>query len=123
MLTLALDKPVGDEWRILCLGAHCDDIEIGCGGTILKLTESRPNVSVTWVVFSSSPEREREARRCASLFLSAARRQHVIVEGFRDGFLPYTGAAIKDYFEALKHDVAPDVVFTHYGADRHQDHR
>ena len=123
MMRFGLQKADGSAWRVLCLGAHCDDIEIGCGGTILKLTEGRRDVSVTWVVFSSSEEREQEARKSASLFLAAACEQTVVVSRFRDGFFPYVGAPIKDYFEELKEEISPDVVFTHYGRDCHQDHR
>ena len=123
MMRFGLQKADGSAWRVLCLGAHCDDIEIGCGGTILKLTEGRRDVSVNWVVFSSSEEREREARKSASLFLAAACEQTVAVKRFRDGFFPHVGEAIKDHFEQLKEEISPDVVFTHYGRDCHQDHR
>jgi LmbE family N-acetylglucosaminyl deacetylase len=105
----------------LCLGAHSDDIEIGCGATVLELTVSRP-VDVTWVVFSGNAEREREARKGAKLFLSRAARAEVIVRSFRDGFFPFIGAEIKEYFETLSGS-APDLIFTHYRNDRHQDHR
>src|SRR5437899_5061235 len=123
MMRFGLQKADGSAWRVLCLGAHCDDIEIGCGGTILKLTEGRRDVSVNWVVFSSSEEREREARKSAGLFLAAACEQTVAVKRFRDGFFPHVGEAIKDHFEQLKEEISPDVVFTHYGRDCHQDHR
>jgi LmbE family N-acetylglucosaminyl deacetylase len=107
--------------RVLCLGAHSDDIEIGCGGLILSLAATR-KVDVTWVVFSAPAERQREARRGAALFLKRATRKHVRIEQFRDGFFPYE-PAIKDVFESLKRDTAPDLVLTHYRDDRHQDHR
>jgi LmbE family N-acetylglucosaminyl deacetylase len=123
MMRLGLQNADGSGWRVLCLGAHCDDIEIGCGGTILKLTEGRGDVSVNWVVFSSDAEREREARKSSSMFLAAARQPTVMVKRFRDGFFPYVGAAIKKHFEELKEQISPDIVFTHYGRDCHQDHR
>ena len=82
-----------------------------------------PNLDVVWVVFSSGREREREARTSAALFLKQARRKKVIVKNFRDGFFPYEGAEIKEFFEELKKDVNPDLIFTHYRNDRHQDHR
>src|SRR3989442_8707870 len=123
MLKLELDKARGAECHVLCLGAHCDDIEIGCGGTILNLTEGRRDVSVTWVVFSGDDARAREARASAAMFLAAARESTVMVHRFRDGFFPYVGAGIKEAFEALKTAVAPDLVLTHHGSDRHQDHR
>jgi LmbE family N-acetylglucosaminyl deacetylase len=166
--------------RVLCLGAHCDDIEIGCGGTLLKLLgaradsdwtgaeddaegepesaeagpsgEPRPlfrpdaavssrsraggpvrtaeppppeasDLEVTWVVFSSNEARAAEARKGAHLFLEGAARRNVVVHGFRDGFLPHHWAEVKDAFERLKRETAPDLIFTHYRHDLHQDHR
>ena len=109
--------------RILALGAHPDDIEIGCGGTLLRLIEERPGLELLWVAFSSTPERACEARASATSFLEGAGKAEVLVYDFKDGYLPYAGAAIKDEFEAIKRDFSPDVVFTHYRSDRHQDHR
>ena len=108
---------------ILCLGAHCDDIEIGCGATVLRLLRERRDVAVRWVVFSSTKERAREAEAAAALFLKSARRRDVRIEAFQDGHFPYQGAEIKKVFEQLKRKPAPDLVFTHYRDDRHQDHR
>jgi LmbE family N-acetylglucosaminyl deacetylase len=108
---------------VLCLGAHSDDIEIGCGGTILTLLERHAQVSVRWVVFSATAERAREARECAAAFLARAGERQVVVKGYRDGFFPFQGAQIKDDFEALKREFSPDLVLTHYRDDRHQDHR
>jgi LmbE family N-acetylglucosaminyl deacetylase len=122
MLPLNLPLDPAAPLTLLCLGAHCDDIEIGCGGTVLHLLSARPNLHVVWVVFSSPGEREREARTSASLFLQAAREKNIIVKKFRDGFFPYQGTDIKEFFEELKKDVAPDLIFTHYRDDRHQDH-
>jgi LmbE family N-acetylglucosaminyl deacetylase len=109
--------------KILCLGAHSDDIEIGCGGTILQMLSSHANLDVSWVVFSSGKKREQEARTSAALFLKRAKRKKVIVKNFRDGFFPYQGSNIKEFFEQLKSEMSPDLVFTHYRDDRHQDHR
>lgn len=108
--------------RLLAIGAHCDDIEIGAGATILSLLEDRP-VHVDWVVLTSTSERMCEARVAASLFLKQAVGSSVVVHGFRDGFLPYEGPAVKEAFEGLKHLGAPDVVLTHTRHDLHQDHR
>jgi len=119
---IALGLPPRAPLTVLCLGAHADDIEIGCGGTLLLLA-GRPRVTVHWVVFSGAGVREREARRSAARVLRGARARHVRVERFRDGFFPYDGAAVKEVFEDLKASVNPDVVFTHAGHDAHQDHR
>jgi len=108
---------------VLCLGAHCDDIEIGCGGTMLTLLKTRRDVSVRWVVLSSTKDRAREAATAAALFLKGARTASIRIEAFEDGYFPYRGADIKRYFEGLKRGPAPDVIFTHDRGDRHQDHR
>ena len=108
---------------LLCLGAHADDIEIGCGGTVLTWLAARPGLNVHWVVFSGGgTPREDEARASAARFLAGAGRAEVAVHRFRDGFFPYE-PAVKEAFEALKARVQPDVVFTHFRNDRHQDHR
>jgi LmbE family N-acetylglucosaminyl deacetylase len=113
----------GDGLHVLCLGAHSDDLEIGCGGTILALLRQRSDVSIHWIVFSGCAEREREARCSAARFLSSAREVTVQVHAFRDGFFPFVGGEIKDVFEQLKATQSPDIVFTHHRADLHQDHR
>jgi LmbE family N-acetylglucosaminyl deacetylase len=117
-----LDEGAGPR-RILALGAHSDDIEIGCGGTILRLAAERRRLEVLWVVFCSTPERAAEARSSAAAFLQGVELPQVVVKDYRDGFLPYSGAAIKDEFEALKRTFSPDLVLTHYRQDQHQDHR
>ena len=122
MIALSFASAPDTPLRVLCLGAHSDDIEIGCGGTVLRLAAARC-VDVTWVVLSADAARAGEARRGADLFLRSAARASVLVKEFRDGFFPYVGADVKTYFEELKAIVSPDVVFTHYRADRHQDHR
>jgi LmbE family N-acetylglucosaminyl deacetylase len=108
--------------RLLCVGAHADDIEIGCGGTILTLTAARP-LDVTWVVLSSDDVREKEARSAAARFLAKATSSAVEVRRFKNGFFPHEGAEIKDYFELLKARPAFDLILTHTSDDRHQDHR
>ena len=108
--------------RILCLGAHCDDIEIGCGGTLLKLLEANPGAHVDWIVFSSGDVREAEARAGAARFLAGAGSSNVTVESFRERYFPYVGAEIKEYFDELGATLRPDVVFTHFRDDLHQDH-
>jgi LmbE family N-acetylglucosaminyl deacetylase len=113
----------GGPKRILALGAHSDDLEIGCGGTLLRLIAERRGLEVLWVVFCSTPQRAAEARASAGAFLEGVESKKVVVREHRDGFLPYAGAAVKDEFEALKLEFSPDLVFTHYRHDRHQDHR
>jgi LmbE family N-acetylglucosaminyl deacetylase len=122
MQTLNLPQNGSAPLKVLCLGSHSDDIEIGCGGTILRLLSHNQNLEVVWVVFSSSKEREREARNSAELFLQQAKQKEIIVNDFRDGFFPFDGAKIKDLFEGLKR-VAPDLILTHSRKDAHQDHR
>ena len=112
----------GSLRRLLVLGCHPDDIEIGCGGTILALTRSVPTLDVTWVVLSASGERAEEARSSASEFLKDVSAADIRVHDFRDGFLPYEGKPVKEAFEDLK-AVEPDVVLTHGRHDLHQDHR
>jgi LmbE family N-acetylglucosaminyl deacetylase len=123
MLALNFSEDPAAPVKLLFLGAHSDDIEIGCGGTILQLLSSYSNVHVVWVVFSSAPEREREARTSAARFLERAATKQIMVMNFRDGFFPYEGAGIKEAFEHLKNELDPDLIFTHYRRDRHQDHR
>jgi len=109
--------------KLLCLGAHSDDIEIGCGGTILRLVGEAPDLVVRWVVFSASASRAAEARSSAAAFLKGVTAQHVDVMGFRDGHFPFQGSEIKDYFETIKRDFDPSLVLTHAQTDAHQDHR
>jgi LmbE family N-acetylglucosaminyl deacetylase len=112
-----------DPKRILALGAHSDDVEIGCGGTILRLVAERRRLEVLWVVFCASDQRAAEARASAGAFLDGIDAKRIVVRDYRDGFLPYSGGAVKDEFEQLKRDFSPDLVFTPYRHDRHQDHR
>jgi len=123
MLNLRLGKLESAAYRVLCLGAHSDDIEIGCGGTILELLRQSGHVVVRWMIFSSNEERTAEARLSARAFLEGAAECEVVVNQYRDGFLPFLGAQVKGEFEALKGEFDPDLIFTHYRDDRHQDHR
>ena len=109
--------------QLLVIGAHSDDAEIGCGGTVLRLVAENPGVAVTWVVLAAAGEREAEARASAEALLADAAEARVIVGGLRDGFLPYLGPVTKDFFEELKAQVDPDLVLTHQRNDLHQDHR
>ena len=123
MLPLMVGRQIEDVRVVLCLGAHCDDIEIGCGGTVLRLLSDRPHLEIHWVIFSSSPKRAEEARRSANVFLDAVPHKSITIHEFRDGFFPFQGIEIKENFEALKEHLKPDIIFTHYRDDLHQDHR
>jgi LmbE family N-acetylglucosaminyl deacetylase len=124
VLGLSLARPPdGAPPRLLAVGAHADDIEIGCGATILRLVAEHPGLSVDWLVLSGHGDRAGEAADSAAAFLAGAGATRVMVEGFRDGFFPYDGGAVKERFERLKAEVAPDLVLTHRLEDRHQDHR
>lgn len=112
------EKPL----NVLCIGAHSDDIEIGCGGTILALRQRLPELQLNWVVLSAKGERRAEAEKAALLFTEGSQAT-VELKEFRDGFLPYDGSAVKEFFEEMKVRVNPDVIFTHWGGDAHQDHR
>lgn len=121
MLGLALAAEGRDPLRVLALGCHSDDIEIGCGGTLLRLQAERA-LDVRWVVFSAAGARSDEARASAEALLAGAAAHRIELHGHRDGFLPYEGAAVKEAFEDLK-SADYDVVFTHQRHDLHQDHR
>jgi LmbE family N-acetylglucosaminyl deacetylase len=123
MLPLNFSHIPETGYKLLCLGAHCDDIEIGCGGTLLSLIKNYAINYVKWVVFASTEERAREAKESARLFLEGVKEKDITVYSFRDGFLSYSGYEIKDEFEKIKKEFVPDLVFTHYRNDRHQDHR
>ena len=118
-----IELDLGTARNLLVLGAHCDDIEIGAGGTILRLAAEGKLASVTWAVMTSTPEREAEARASAAAFLEGVAETRVEVASFRDGFLPYSGYEVKEHFEWLKGEVRPDLVLTHRRADAHQDDR
>jgi LmbE family N-acetylglucosaminyl deacetylase len=123
MIRLRLDRPTDRPLDILCLGCHADDIEIGCGGTILHLVEQYPQSRFHWVVFSAIDEREAEARKSAELFAHGGRLIGPLLKKFPDGFMPFVGAEIKTVFEELKRTISPDLIFTHNRQDAHQDHR
>jgi LmbE family N-acetylglucosaminyl deacetylase len=123
MIPLHFDGGDKRALQILCLGSHSDDIEIGCGGTILRLGEQYPGSVFHWVVFSAEGVRSKEAQRAAELFVDRDRLRGPLLKTFRDGFLPFQGAELKDVFEDLKKTVSPDLILTHSREDAHQDHR
>lgn len=120
---LAFKFPENKSLNILCFGAHCDDIEIGAGGALLKIIKDYQVSKVNWVVFSSNDVRKAEALKSAERFLTGVSEKKINVESFRDGFLPFHAAEIKESFERIKNEISPDIIFTHYRNDRHQDHR
>lgn len=122
MHPLVFDRIPGQGFRILCLGAHCDDIEIGCGGTVLRLLEAMPDAEVHWVVFTGSPQRQAEARASAAAFLERAGAAEIELHSYRESFLPQQWGAIKEEFERMK-ALRPALVLTHWTHDAHQDHR
>ena len=123
MMNLKLGSGNDGALKILCLGSHSDDIEIGCGGTILRLIEQYPQCTFHWVVFSAIGVRKDEAQRAAELFVGSKRIERSLFKEFPDTFMPFVGADIKKVFEELKQAVSPDLIFTHYRKDAHQDHR
>ena len=115
--------PLGREpLRVLCLGAHSDDIEIGCGGTIMRVKNDYPGAKFIWIVFSGEDKRREEATESFERFVGS-NSGRLIHGGFKDGYFPYVGSEIKDFFESTVRQIEPDIVFTHYRNDRHQDHR
>jgi LmbE family N-acetylglucosaminyl deacetylase len=123
MIHLNLNGEASRGLHILCLGSHSDDIEIGCGGTILRLAEEYPNCILHWVVFSADGVRIAEAQQAASLFAGSARMVGPFLKAFPDGFMPAVSGEVKAFFEELKRTVSPDLIFTHNRKDAHQDHR
>src|SRR6185503_10845514 len=121
MLRFSPDLP--SNGTVLCLGAHCDDIEIGCGGTLIEMCKNHPQLKFVWVVFSGDDIREAETRSAAKALLGVGASVAVEIFHFRASYFPYCGAAMKDAFEKVRARVTPDLVMTHFLGDRHQDHR
>ena len=122
MIRLKLHQEPTSTLSVLCLGCHSDDIEIGCGGTILQLAQEYPDCIFHWVVFSAIGVRAAEAQRGAELF-GGSRLKEPILKSFKDGFMPYVGAEVKSFFETELKQLCPSLIFTHNGRDAHQDHR
>jgi LmbE family N-acetylglucosaminyl deacetylase len=124
MILPLVPRSAGDGgYEILCVGAHSDDIEIGCGGTLLRLLREWPIARVTWVVLSGNPGRAAEARRAARRVVRRGTTIRLVQAEFRESYFPYTAVPIKELFDSLGRETRPDVVLTHYRDDRHQDHR
>jgi LmbE family N-acetylglucosaminyl deacetylase len=122
MIPLALAKP-GAKLRVLCLGAHSDDIEIGVGGTLLTWIAAGAELDVLWCVLSAPGPRRAEAQNSASALLQGVASKRFAFGEFKDGYFPYQGAEVKAFIENLRNDFTPDVVFCHRDDDAHQDHR
>jgi LmbE family N-acetylglucosaminyl deacetylase len=120
----ALGRSAVVPLRLVCLGAHADDVEIGAGGTVLRLLSERPHTHVRWVVLSGGgTDREAEARASASAFLSGASRSDVRVETLRDGLFPQDAEALRSVLRDVRAAGPADLVLTHRLDDAHQDHR
>lgn len=122
MISLSFPRGDAKPFTVLCLGAHSDDIEIGCGGTLLHFKKIFPELRFYWVVFSATGVRGQEAGKAAEFFTSGCDKK-IILKEFRDGFLPYSGHEVKEFFEEIKRAVNPELIFTHWHGDAHQDHR
>ena len=107
--------------RLLCIGAHSDDIEIGCGATVLRLLRESPGVRVTWAVFCGGGERGDEARAAAEEILGDADADVRMFE-FRDAHLPGHWLGAKAAMGELRAS-EPELILTHRHDDAHQDHR
>jgi LmbE family N-acetylglucosaminyl deacetylase len=123
MLGLLLDRPEAVPIRVLAIGAHPDDVEIGCGGTLMRLVQQGAVGEACVVVLSGERERAAEAQASAEALLGNVAEGRIIVRDFADGFFPYDGREIKRFFEELKAELSPDLIFTHQRNDLHQDHR
>lgn len=123
MLNVVPDLAASRPLHLLCIGAHSDDLEIGCGGTLMSWLASPRPVHVTWVVLTADQTREKEARKSAKALLKSAVSVDVVVGDFKDGFLPSQYEGVKAFFESVKNRRPADIVLTHRLEDRHQDHR
>jgi LmbE family N-acetylglucosaminyl deacetylase len=115
--------PAGGPLELLCIGAHSDDLELGCAGTLLRFLDELPIERITWVVLSGDDDRAAEAERSCQRLLKDRCDTEIRLQRFRDGFFPYDATPVKEFFETLKTSTRPDLILTHYRGDRHQDHR
>jgi LmbE family N-acetylglucosaminyl deacetylase len=108
--------------RVLCVGAHPDDIEIGCGGTLLRLVAAGAVDAVTWLVMAGEGPRVDEARAGAAATLAGVPKVEVRIEAFEDGFLPAAYPGVKRVIRGVAAQ-PHDLVFAPRRDDAHQDHR
>jgi LmbE family N-acetylglucosaminyl deacetylase len=123
-LMFALGLPVGRGLRrILCIGAHCDDIEIGCGGTLIQLQKVNSEFRVDWAILSGTAERQAESRAAMERLIAPMHRGQIFFGDLPDAGFPAEYARLKSFFSALRKESTPDLVFSHTRDDAHQDHR
>ena len=122
MLPLTFGTEIRSALEVLCIGAHCDDIEIGCGGTVLAIQRRYARCKVHFLVLTSTPARRAEATAAAKALVKRSARGQVRICEMPDGLLPAHFVAVKAEFERMKKMVNPDLVLTHHALDRHQDH-
>lgn len=122
MMPLSLG-PDRRRLRVLCLGAHSDDIEIGCAGTLLRWLAEYEAVEVTWAVLCAAGNRANEARDSAVELLAGAASWRIVLGDFEDAHLPADFSRSKTFMRDLQQHGAHDVVLTHRLEDAHQDHR
>lgn len=119
---LRITPPTDRALRVVALGAHADDIEIGAGGLIQRLVADTPSLSIRWLVASATPERRREAEKASSRLVGSVSDCTLDIGDLRDGFLPFLGPAPKEWL--IRHaGFEPDIVICPRGEDLHQDHR
>lgn len=124
MIGLSVPSSVdGRPFRILCIGAHCDDIEIGCGGTLLHMQASGQKPIIDWIVLTGEEARQTESRSAMELLVNPTCRGDLLFGGFPDSRLPTVYGAVKEFFSSLRGRPRPDMIFCHYRDDAHQDHR
>lgn len=122
MLEYRLDLPETGP-VILCIGSHSDDIEIGCGGTLLKILRRHPMAHLHYVVYCAGGKRADEASAAIGRIVRKESKLSLHLFDYRDGYLPYEGGGPKEDLQDIAADVDPDVIFTHFREDAHQDHR
>lgn len=123
MMSLFSPAADGQPLQILCVGAHADDIEIGCGGTLLTLIGSGRPLHIEWCVLSAADQRRDEAQAAASDFLSGAASANIHIARFEDSYFPEQSREIKQWLIERRASHQPQIVFTHRANDAHQDHR
>src|SRR5260370_34839363 len=123
MINFSLSGSAGKPLVMLCLGCHSDDIEIGCGGTILRLIEEHPSCRFYWAVFSATGTRRAEAQRAAEMFVGPERLEQLLLKEFPDGFMPFVGFSVKEDLEEWKKTVFPDIILPQNRDGAHQETR